>query len=115
MTGGSKVYTSRTYLKMKPGRKSLDQLFEEVGNGVYITDVSGLHAGLNSRTGNFSLQSTGFLIKDGIKDRPLDIITISGNLVNLFMDIQEVGKDMKQFIASSCPSVIVKSIKVSGK
>ena len=100
---------------MKPGKKSREELFEEVGNGVYITDVSGLHAGLNARSGNFSLQSTGFLIKDGKKDRGLDIITISGNLVQLFEQIQLVGNDSKEFVGGKNPSVVVKSIAVSGK
>ena len=55
VTGGSKVGTSTAFLQMKPGRKTQEELFKEVGTGVYITDVSGLHAGLNSRSGNFSL------------------------------------------------------------
>ena len=100
---------------MKPGKKSQEELFQEVGNGVYITDVSGLHAGLNPRSGNFSLQSTGFLIKDGKKDRGLDIITVSGNLVSLFKDIQLVGNDSKEFIGCKVPSVVVKTLGVSGK
>ena len=114
--GGSKVYTSPWYLKMKPGKKTQDQLFEEIGNGVYITSVQGLHAGLNPRSGNFSLQSTGYFIENGKKTHGLDIITVSGNLVELFNSITEVGNDSKQFITGiECPSVIVKKIAVSGK
>ena len=112
---GSKIYTRPWYLEMKPGKKSQEELFQEVGNGVYITSVQGLHAGLNARSGNFSLQSTGYLIKDGKKDRGLDIITISGNLVTLFNDIQLVGNDSREFIGSKVPSVVVKKIGVSGK
>ena len=71
---------------------------------------------MNPQSGNFSLQSTGFLVKDGKKDRGLDIITISGNLVKLFMDIKEVGSDETVFpSAVSCPSVIIKKIAVGGK
>lgn len=112
---GSKVNTGPWYIEMKPGKKSQEELFQEVGNGVYITDVQGLHAGLNPRSGNFSLQSTGFLIKDGKKDRGLDIITVSGNLVTLFQDIVAVGNDSKESIGSKVPSVIVKKIAVGGK
>ena len=112
---GSKVYTGTWYIEMKPGKKSQEELFKEVGDGVYITDVQGLHAGLNPRSGNFSLQSTGFLIKDGKKDRPLDIITVSGNLVTLFNDVIAVGNDLKESIGSKVPSVIVKKIAVGGK
>lgn len=113
---GSKVYTSPNFLQMKPGKKSLEELFKEVGNGVYITEVSGLHAGLNARSGNFSLQSTGYMIENGIKGHPLDIITVSGNLVDLFNSIISVGSDSRTFLSAiRCPSVIIKKIAVSGK
>ena len=114
--GGAKIGTSPVFVVMKPGKKLLEELFQEVGNGVYITDISGLHAGLDPQTGNFSLQSTGFLIKDGKKDHPLDLITVSGNLMKLFMDITTVGSDQKTFISSTkTPSVIVKKLSVGGK
>ena len=116
VSGGSKVSTTLWYVEMKPGRKSQEELFKEVGNGVYITEVSGLHAGLNSRSGNFSLQSTGFMIENGKLTHGLDIITVSGNLVDLFMGISEVGSDSKEFASGAkCPSVLLKKIAVSGK
>ena len=114
--GGAKIGTSPVFVYMRPGKKSLEELFEEVGNGVYVTDLQGLHAGLDPQTGNFSLQSTGFLIKDGKKDRPLDIITVSGNLMKLFKDIKTLGNDSKTFISAvNCPSVIVKKLSIGGK
>ena len=113
---GSKIGTSTTFLTLKPGKKSLEELFKEVGDGVYITGVSGLHAGMNPQSGNFSLQSEGFLIKDGKKDRALDIITISGNLMEVFADILEVGNDTKVTNGgTSVESVLIKKIVVSGK
>ena len=114
--GGSKMGISTFFIQLKSGKKSQEELFQEVGNGVYITDVSGLHAGLNPQSGNFSLQSTGFLIKDGKKDRALDVITVSGNLVELFKDVLEVGSDERVFPSGvACSSVLIKKIVVSGK
>ena len=114
--GSGKKTPGFAYTWVKPGKKTREQLFEEVENGVFITEVSGLHAGLNAQSGNFSLQSSGFLIKDGKKDRGLDIITISGNLVDLFKDVIEVGSDSEEFpSAISCPSLLIKKIAVSGK
>ena len=114
--GGSLIGTAPNFLYMKPGKKSQEELFQEVGNGVYITEVQGLHAGMNPQSGNFSLQSTGYLIKDGKRDRALDIITVSGNLVKIFMDILEVGNDEELFPSGiSCPSVLIKKINVGGK
>ena len=114
--GGTGGDTNPWFLKMKAGKKTQDQLFEEIGNGVYITSVQGLHAGLNPRSGNFSLQSTGYFVENGKRTHGLDIITVSGNLVDLFNSIVEVGNDSKQFINGiECPSVIIKKIAVSGK
>ncbi len=113
---GSKVYTSIWYPVMKPGKKSQEELFQEVGSGVYITDIMGLHAGLNPRSGNFSLQSNGFMIENGKVTHGLDVVTVSGNLVDLFNSIIEVGNDSKEFVSGAkCPSVLVKKIVVSGK
>ena len=114
--GGSLIGTAPHFLYMKPGKKSQEELFQQIGDGVYITDVQGLHAGMNPQSGNFSLQSTGYLIKDGKRDRGLDIITISGNLVDVFMNIKEVGNDEIIFPSGiSCPSVLIKKIAVGGK
>ena len=114
--GGSKKGIAPAFIYLKPGKKSQEQLFEEVDNGVYITDVSGLHAGLNPQSGNFSLQSTGFMIENGKKGKPLDLITVSGNLLELFADVLEVGNDVDVSPSGiSASSVLVKKIAVSGK
>lgn len=112
----AKSGVSPVFLRMKPGKLSQEQLFEKVGNGVYITEINGLHAGLDAQTGNFSLQSSGFLIKNGKKDRALDVITISGNLIKLFEGITDVGNDSKVFAQGvENPSVIVNKLMVGGK
>ena len=86
----------------------------KIKNGVYITDISGLHAGLNADSGNFSLQSEGYLIKDGKKDSPLTLITIAGNLFNLFNDVIALGNDSKLTLSSNTvPSIAVKNIAVN--
>lgn len=115
-SGGSKIGVDTFALYLKPGRKSQEELFAKVKDGVYITQVQGLHAGMNGQSGNFSLQSTGFLIKDGKLDRALDVITISGNLVDVMNDISEVGNDSKILLGGNTfPSVIVKKLAVGGK
>ena len=114
--GGGKKGVESTFLYLKPGKKSLDELFAEVGNGVFITEVSGLHAGLNPQSGNFSLQSTGFMIENGKKGRPLDLITVSGNLLEIFQDVLEVGNDTYVSPSGvSAQSILIKKIVVSGK
>lgn len=113
---GSKIFIAPTFLCLKPGKKSFEQLLEDVSDGVYITEVSGLHAGLNSQSGNFSLQSTGFLIENGKLGQPLDLITVAGNLLQLFADVSEVGSNVEvRPSGTSAPSVVVKKLNITGK
>ncbi len=113
---GSKVGVGYGYIYFKPGKKSLEEMMAKVNNGLYITSVTGLNAGLNHQSGDFSLKAEGFMIENGKKTHALDIITISGNIIKLFKDIEEVGSHAEEY--SSCayiPNAIVKSLNVSGK
>lgn len=113
---GSKIGISTQNLILKSGKKSFEELCLKIKNGVYITSITGLHAGLNPSSGNFSLQSSGFMIRDGKVAEPLSLITLSGNLFQLFKDIKEVGSDSELLSSAiTCPSVYVKSLVVSGK
>ncbi|MCQ2532803.1 MAG: TldD/PmbA family protein [Saccharofermentans sp.] len=112
------VATSFTNLIVDPGTKSFDELCEIVGNGVYITELNGLHAGVNTISGDFSLFCEGFKIKNGKIDGAVEQITISDNFYSVLKKISEVGNDV---IAEPhgegeffCPSVIIKDISVAG-
>ena len=104
---------------IKPGVKSKEELIKTLGQGIFITEVQGLHSGANSVSGDFSLSAKGFEIKDGEKIRPLEQITIAGNFYNMLLDIVEVGADLKFGIPSGgcygSPSLIVKELSVAGK
>ncbi len=112
---GGKVGIGNVNVVLKPGRKSEQELFEMVGDGIYITDVQGLHAGMNSKSGNFSLQAAGYLIKNGQKADAVSLITIAGNLFTLFMDVKEVGSNLElQTSSMSTPSLLIKQLSISG-
>ena len=112
--GGGKVGTSTTNVYLKPGKLTEQELFSLVNEGIYITDVEGLHAGMNPQSGNFSLQAKGYLIKNGKRDTPVCLITIAGNLFKIFKDIKEVANNVEHFGDTSSCSVYVKEIAVSG-
>jgi len=106
---------------INPVKGSLEDLFAEAGNGIYITSVEGMHAGADPISGDFSLSSGGFRIKDGKKTTPVKGITISGNFLQLMKDITSIGEDLKfnpgSLSAHRCgsPSVLVKGINIAGK
>lgn len=112
--GAGKVGTSTTNIVVKPGKKSEEELFTLVGEGIYITEVEGLHAGMNAHSGNFSLQAKGYLIENGKRSSPVCLITVAGNLFDIFKDVKEVGSNLTRVGDTTSPSIYVKKIAVSG-
>lgn len=88
---------------------------QNMQDGLVITEVSGLHAGANPLSGDFSLLSKGYQIKDGIKAGAVEQITVAGNFYKLLMNIRCVGNDLK-FLGGSIgsPSVDAGVLVVSG-
>lgn len=108
--------TACTNFYIQKGEKPLEKLFDQMGNGLYITDFMGLHAGTNAVSGDFSLSAEGFLVENGKITRPVEQITVAGNFYALLQDILVVGEDL--YFATSgkgSPSVLVESIDVAGK
>lgn len=112
----SPVQVSPTNLFFQPGHKSLDALLADMGEGLLITEVSGLHAGANPTSGDFSLLSKGFVVEGGKLIRPVEQITVAGNFYQLLENVRAVADDLK-FEGSSIasPSMDVGSLAVSGK
>ena len=105
---------------LKPGELTQEELFAKAGNGIYLTEINGGHAGANAVTGDFSLQSAGFLIEDGKKGKSVRGFTVAGNFFELLKSIEQVGSDLHFEIPSGCtvfgsPSVLVKELSVAGK
>ena len=100
-------------LYIKPSNKSFDKVIENIKEGIFITDFAGLHSGLNTISGDFSLAGEGFYIKDGKIDRPLNQITISGNFFELLKNIKDIANDIKfSFSSVGSPSIMVEGLKV---
>ena len=110
------VNVSPSNFFLAPGEKTLAQLMADMGDGLVITDVSGLHAGANAISGDFSLIAQGYTVKNGKKDAPVEQITVAGNFYQLLKNIRAVGSDLL-FPGSSIgsPSVDVGEISVAGK
>lgn len=101
---------------IEKGEKSLEQLFEVVKDGVYITGVDGIHAGANQVTGDFSLAARGFVIKDGKKGHAVEQITVAGNFFELLKNIEDVGNDLEFLMTSiASPSLIITELSIAGE
>lgn len=106
-------------LYVENGKVSLIDMMEDISYGVLIDDLQGLHAGLDSISGDFSLSAGGKLIEDGKITRPVELITIAGNFYKLLKDIEEIGDDLKFTLPGNgyvgSPSIKIKSLSIAGE
>ncbi len=103
-------------MSIEPGEKSLEELYAEMNDGLVITTFQGLHAGIDTVTTDFSLQCSGYLVKDGKKDRSVTLITAAGNFLDLMKHVRCIGSDREWKLRSiTCPSILFEGIAVSGE
>ena len=105
---------------LKGGNITEDALFNQVGEGVLITSLGGLHAGANPISGDFSLQSSGFMIREGKKAEYVKSFTVAGNFYDLLKNITALANDCHLpmamgMTAFGSPSVLVEGLSIAGK
>jgi PmbA protein len=104
-------------LMVAPGELSLEGLLAEAGDGVYVTDVAGLHSGVNPVTGVFSVGASGRTIRDGRLAEPVREFTIAGELVGMLGAVSAAGAEARwvPFGGSvSTPPLLIAEMAVSG-
>ncbi|MBR2990065.1 MAG: TldD/PmbA family protein [Solobacterium sp.] len=101
---------------IEPGDKTLKELCAEMQNGLVITTLAGLHAGINPVTTDFSLQCSGYWVKDGKRDHSVSLVTVAANFLEMMGNVTAVGSDLewKQHSVVT-PSIAFKGCAISGK
>ena len=102
---------------LAPGTVSEDELLAQAGEGVYINSLGGLHAGADFISGDFSLQSSGFMIRDGKKAEYVKSFTVAGNFYDMLKNIKVVASNLEMpgMSGFGSPSVLVEGLSVAGK
>lgn len=104
---------------LEKGDKSYDDLINQMENGIIVTDLSGLHAGVKTINGDFSLLASGFLVEDKKIVRSVEQITISSNFLDLLQNTIGVSDDIlfsppSNATSIGSPSILISSISVAG-
>lgn len=111
----SPVGVSMMNCYITPGTKTLEDMCKDMGEGLVITDLEGLHAGINSVTGDFSLQCAGYYVKDGKRDHSVALITVAGNFIDMLNHVVEVGNDIDwKYKRVVTPSIAIEGCAISG-
>lgn len=78
-----------------PGEETYEELYENLDEGIIITDLAGLHSGADPISGDFSLAANGFYVKNGKIVGPTTLMTVAGNFFELLHTIEHVGSDLE--------------------
>ncbi|MEZ5077415.1 MAG: TldD/PmbA family protein [Solirubrobacterales bacterium] len=108
---------STSNLVVGGGEASLGELLVAAGEGIYVTDVAGLHSGVNPVTGVFSVGASGRAIRGGELAEPVREFTIAGELVAMLGAVRAAGADSRwvPFGGSVCtPPLLIGEMSVSG-
>jgi PmbA protein len=102
-------------LSLVPGTKTQAELLADVGDGVLISSVSGLHSGVNPVSGDFSTGAEGLRIAGGELAEPLREFTIASSLQRMLAEVAAVGADIEWLpMRAAGVSLVVRGVTVSG-
>ncbi len=102
-------------LCMTPGAGDRNDLFAQIGSGVFVRGVNGLHSGVNPVSGDFSVGAYGQHIKDGALGAPFREATIASTLQKMLLDVVAIGGDF-EFLpsGSGVASMAIADVALSG-
>lgn len=102
-------------LILKEGIESQEALISDIDNGLYITDLTGAHTGMDPVNGNISLGAKGVSIRNGRKTATEKNVIISANLISLLSNIKKLANDcVWQNGNIKTPSALIEDVVISG-
>ncbi|HEX4751643.1 MAG TPA: metallopeptidase TldD-related protein, partial [Solirubrobacterales bacterium] len=108
---------SASNLIVATGEHSMEELLAEAADGIFVTDVAGLHSGVNPVTGVFSVGASGRAIRGGALAEPVREFTIAGELLAMLRAVAAAGSEARwvPFGGSvSTPPLLVSELSISG-
>lgn len=104
---------SPSVLKLKEGSNNWTDLLRIMNNGIWVTGFNG--GNTNSTTGDFSFGIEGFLIENGQLSTPISEMNITGNILDLWNNLVEVGNDpLSRCSSRQIPSLLFRDVNFSG-
>lgn len=107
------VGTTNLYLDAPDGIDPSGILHRADG-GVYVQEVSGVHSGASSISGEFSVGATGLRIEGGELTEPLREMTIASTLPEMLKAISALGSDLRFFGGAGSPTVLIGEMTLAG-
>jgi PmbA protein len=82
-------------LVLSPGSKNAEEILAEVGEGLYVQSVTGIHSGVNPVSGDFSVGAEGLMIHRGTLAEPVREVTVASTLQRMLQSVVAIGNDLR--------------------
>ncbi len=109
---GDSPSASPTNFYLEAGPHSPEAIIASVERGLLVTELIGF--GVNAVTGDYSRGAAGLWIEHGEIAYPVEEITIAGNLLDMFRDIEMVGNDLEFRGSMAAPMIKIGRMTVAG-
>ena len=100
------------HLVMQCGSKTLQQLIAQADNTIMVTDFNG--GNCDPSTGNFSYGIEGFLIQNGVIVQPVSGMNITGNILDVWQRVSDLGNDIDPWETELLPSIVFEDVSFGG-
>jgi PmbA protein len=108
--------TGARAVTLAPGSLTPEQIYAEVGDGLLVQSVTGVHSGVNPVSGDFSVGAEGRLIAGGEPAAPVREFTIASTLQRMLSGVVAVGSDLERLPSSAAGlTLAVADVSMSGR
>jgi PmbA protein len=107
--------TGARALMVVPGRLTPDEILAQVGDGVLVQSISGVHSGVNPISGDFSVGAEGVLIHDGELAGPVREFTIASTIQRMLGGVVAIGNNLERLPSSAAGlTMAIDDVSMSG-
>ncbi len=111
-SAGDEPGVAPTNFYMEAGPHTPEAIVASVRSGLYVTELLGF--GVNGVTGDYSRGASGLWIENGELTHAVEEITIAGNLLDMFRDVEMVGSDLVFRGSAAAPTIKIGRMTVAG-
>lgn len=79
------------------GATPADRILGDIGDGLIVGELSGLHSGVNPVSGDLSVGVEGVRLRGGEPAEPIREVTIGSTLQRMLLEVVAVGDDLTYF------------------
>ena len=102
-------------LSLEPGALDQSEIIAQLGGGLLVQSITGVHSGVNRVSGDFSVGAEGLMIRGGELAEPVREVTIASTIQRILQNIVAVGSDVEWLPGSAAGvTLAIDDVSMSG-